>query len=179
MAIFSNQATLTYAGGSTSSNIVVGEILDLLSMTKTAVGDTYRAGDTVSYVISLVNGGTTALSGLTLTDDLGAYPFGTGTVTPLTYVDGSLVYYQNGAIATAPTVTAGPPLTITGIDIPAPASINGVAIGVIERPVEAFALATGSRNTASVIRLRTVRKIQSGRICAAGVKSMIDAFKLR
>ena len=135
MAIFSNQATLTYAGGSTSSNIVTGEILDLLSVTKTAVGDTYRAGDTVSYVISLVNGGTTALSGLTLTDDLGAYPFGTGTVTPLTYVDGSLLYYNNGVLQAAPTVTAGPPLTVSGITVPA----GGNATVVYSALVNAFA----------------------------------------
>ena len=37
MAIFSNQATLTYNGSSTNSNIAYGEILDVLAVTKTAV----------------------------------------------------------------------------------------------------------------------------------------------
>ena len=37
MAIFSNQATLTYNGSSTNSNIAYGEILDVLAATKTAV----------------------------------------------------------------------------------------------------------------------------------------------
>ena len=119
MAIFSNQATLTYSGGTTSSNIVTGEIVDTLAVTKTAVGDTYRPGDTVTYVISLVNSGTTALTGITLTDDLGTYPFGTGTVTPLTYEDGSILYYVNGTLQGAPTVNAGPPLSIVGISVPA------------------------------------------------------------
>ena len=32
MAIFSNQATLTYNGGSTNSNIAYGEILDVLTL---------------------------------------------------------------------------------------------------------------------------------------------------
>ena len=37
MAIFTNQATLTYNGNTTNSNIAYGEILDELSATKTAV----------------------------------------------------------------------------------------------------------------------------------------------
>ena len=37
MAIFTNQATLTYNGNSTNSNIAYGEILDVLVATKTAV----------------------------------------------------------------------------------------------------------------------------------------------
>ena len=119
MATFSNQATLTYRGGSTSSNVVTGEILETLSITKTAVGGTYRPGDTVTYAVSLVNSGSTALTGLTLTDDLGAYPFGAGTLTPLSYEDGSLLYYANGVLQATPTVTAGPPLSIGGISVPA------------------------------------------------------------
>ena len=39
MALFSNQATLTYNGNTTNSNIVYGEILDALSVEKTAVED--------------------------------------------------------------------------------------------------------------------------------------------
>ncbi len=35
MAIFSNQATLTYNGNSTNSNIAYGEILDVLAATYT------------------------------------------------------------------------------------------------------------------------------------------------
>lgn len=119
MATFSNQATLTYTGGTTVSNVVTGEIVNTLSVTKTAVGDTYRPGDTVSYVISFLNSGTTALTGVTLTDDLGAYPFGTGTVTPLSYVDGSILYYNNGVLQGTPTVTVGPPMTVSGISVPA------------------------------------------------------------
>ena len=135
MAIFSNQATLTYSGGTTSSNIVTGEVLDVLSVTKTAVGDTYRAGDTISYVVSLINSGATPLTGITLTDNLGAYPFGTGTVTPLDYVDGSLLYYTNGVLQGTPTVTAGPPLTVSGITVPA----GGNATVVYSVTLNAFA----------------------------------------
>ena len=37
MAIFSNQATLTYNGNTTNSNIAYGEILDVLTAAKTSI----------------------------------------------------------------------------------------------------------------------------------------------
>ena len=86
MAIFSNQATLTYNGSSTNSNIAYGEILDVLVATKTAVEGTYTPGQTVTYVVTLRNTGTAALTGLTLTDDLGGYNFGGITVYAVIFV---------------------------------------------------------------------------------------------
>ena len=149
MAIFTNQATLSYNNTITNSNVAVGELLEVLSITKTAVSDDYSAGDNVTYVISIVNSGATAFTGLTLTDDLGGYTFGTDTVYPLSYVDGSLRYYINGTLQPSPTVTAGPPMTIAGITVPA----GGNAILVYEAEVTQFApLATDGEitNTASV-----------------------------
>ena len=61
MATFTNQATLTYNGISTNSNIAFGEILDVLSVTKTVVEDSYSQGDTVTYVVSLRNTGSFSL----------------------------------------------------------------------------------------------------------------------
>ena len=119
MAIFSNQATLTYNGGSTNSNIVYGELLEVLSATKTAVEGTYQPGELVTYVVTLRNTGTTALTGLTISDDLGGYPFGTGTLYPLTYEADSILVFVNGVPQAAPAVTAGPPLGISGITVPA------------------------------------------------------------
>ena len=119
MAVFYNQATLSYGNNVTNSNIVSGEILEVLSVTKTSLGNEYSAGEDLVYAISIVNSGTTALTGVTVTDDLGAFPFGTGTLTPLDYVDGSAVLYVKGVLQAAPAVTAGPPLVITGLTIPA------------------------------------------------------------
>ena len=119
MARFTNYATLSYNGGTTDSNTVTGELLATLSMTKTAVMDDYTQKDDVTYVISLVNGGTTAVTGLTVTDDLGGYTLGENTVYPLAYTAGSVRYYQNGVLQAAPAATAGPPLTITGLTVPA------------------------------------------------------------
>ena len=119
MAIFSNQATLTYNGNTTNSNIVYGELLEVLTATKTAVEGAYLPGELVTYVVTLRNTGTTALTALTISDDLGGYPFGTGTVYPLTYEPNSILVFVNGIPQTAPAVTAGPPLSITGITVPA------------------------------------------------------------
>ena len=135
MAIFSNQATLTYNGSTTNSNIVYGELLEVLTATKTAVEGTYLPGELVTYVVTLRNTGSTALSGLTISDDLGGYPFGTGTLYPLTYEPDSILVFANGIPQTAPTVTAGPPLVISGISVPA----GGDTVIVYQARVNSFA----------------------------------------
>lgn len=119
MAIFTNQATLTYNGNIITSNIATGEIVEVLSVTKTAVLDTYTQGSEITYVINIVNSGATAFTGLTLTDNLGEYTFGTTTLTPLNYVNDSVLYYVNGVLQATPAITAGSPLVISGISIPA------------------------------------------------------------
>ncbi len=119
MATFTNQATLSYGNVVKNSNVVTGELLEVLSATKTAVGDSFGAGDVVTYIVSVVNSGPAAYNTLTVTDNLGAYALGAGTVNPLSYVDGSLIYYVNGVQQPTPTVTAGDSLTVTGIDVPA------------------------------------------------------------
>lgn len=119
MATFYNQAVLSYNGNTTTSNITTGELLEVISATKTAVVDEYTENDAVTYVISIVNSGATAFTGLTVTDNLGAYTFGALTLVPLTYSDGSVIYYENGVLQPIPTVTSTNPLTITGINVPA------------------------------------------------------------
>lgn len=119
MAIFSNQATLTYNGSSTNSNIAYGEILDVLAATKTAVEGSYTPGQIVTYVVTLRNTGNAALTGLTVTDDLGGYDFNGTTVYPLTYEAGSVALFADGVPQAAPTVVAGPPLVFSNITVPA------------------------------------------------------------
>lgn len=119
MAVFYNQANLSYNGGNTNSNIVTGEILESLTVTKTAINPTYSAGDTVTYAVNILNSGASAVTGLTVTDDLGEYAVGAITVTPLTYVTGTVTYYQNGVLQPAPTVSSTSPLVLTGISVPA------------------------------------------------------------
>ena len=126
MAVFTNRATLIYNNESINSNTVVGEIPEALSITKSAVGDEYSPDNDVVYAVSLVNSGTTALAGVTLTDDLGAYTFGTDTLYPLEYNAESILYYVNGTPAPAPAVAAGPPLVISGITVPAGGNVTVV-----------------------------------------------------
>ena len=64
MAQFTNQAQLRYGNSVTNSNIAVGEILEVLSISKTAVKNTYHPGGTVTYIISIVNSGTLLLQDL-------------------------------------------------------------------------------------------------------------------
>lgn len=135
MAVFSNQATLTYNGSSTSSNIAYGEILDVLTATKTVIGTGYAPGDRLTYVVTLRNTGSSALTGVTVSDDLGGYAFDTGTVYPLTYVADSGALFLSGTPQTAPTVTAGPPMTVGGIRVPA----GGDAVLVYQAEVNAYA----------------------------------------
>lgn len=119
MAVFTNQATLSYNNTTTTSNIVTGEIIEVLSAAKNALNQEYGHGDIVTYAISIINSGTTAFSNLSITDNLGAYTAGTATVIPLTYVSGTANYYANGILQTTPSVTSTNPLVISGINVPA------------------------------------------------------------
>ncbi len=149
MAQFTNQATLSYNGMTVSSNIVTGEITQVLELQKKAVIDSYRADDTLTYVLTLRNTGTADYTDLTVTDDLGAYAFGGGTLTPLTYTGDPVLYYVGGVLQAAPTVTAGPPLVIRGLRVPAGQS----AVLIYRARVNAYANPGAEaqiRNTASL-----------------------------
>lgn len=147
MATFTNQATLTYGDSVTTSNVVTGEFLQSISVTKYSLTETYTAGEVLTYVISLVNTSGAPITDLTVTDDLGAYTQDTETRVPLDYVDGSLTYYLGGARQAAPVVTDENPLTITGISIPA----NSNAFLVYQARVNDFASpATGATITNTV-----------------------------
>ncbi len=149
MALFTNFATLSYNGGIINSNTVTGELLENVSAVKTAVMDDYTAGDDVTYIITLLNSDETAMTGVTVTDDLGGYAYDGGTVYPLAYTAGSIRYYINGVLQPAPAVTAGPPMVIGGISVPA----GGNVMLIYEAAVTSFApLAAGSSitNTATV-----------------------------
>ena len=71
------------------------------------------------------------------------------TLVPRTYVDDSAKYYVNGTLQTSVTVSADPPLTFSGINVPA----GGNAVIVYKARVNSFApLATAAaiNNTATI-----------------------------
>ena len=119
MAAFYNQASINLGGSVTNSNITVGEITSGITLTKTAATSEYGAGEGITYVVSAVNSGLSEYNGLTLTDDLGRFTVGAQVITPLTYVEGSLIFYLDGVIQPAPTVTLGETLAIGPFNIPA------------------------------------------------------------
>lgn len=121
MATFYNQATLSYNGNVTGSNITTGEIVGVISANKNATTDSYNSNGNVTYVVNIINSGNTDFTNLTVTDNLGEYTteaFPAGLV-PLNYIADSISYYVNGVKQADPTISAEQPLTIEGINIPA------------------------------------------------------------
>ena len=136
MPTFTNKATLSYNGKTTDSNTVTGNFTETLAVTKTAVDGSYSDGGRITYAVSLINSGVTPFTGLTVTDDLGGYPFGVDqTLYPLTYADGSLLFYVNGAVQAPPTVDSTQPLTLSGVNVPA----GGNALLIYQADVNEFA----------------------------------------
>ena len=135
MAIFSNQATLSYNGNTTNSNIAYGEILDVLTATKTSIEGDYLRGELVTYAVALTNTSTSPLTNLTVTDNLGAYTFGEATVYPLTYEAGSVTLFIDGVLQAEPTVSDTQPLVVSGITLPADSS----AVLIYQARANAFA----------------------------------------
>lgn len=149
MAQITNQAQLLYNGNVINSNIAVSDIRGVLTAGKKAIPETYRPGDTVTFAVSAVNSGDTAITGVTVTDNQGAYLSGTTTLYPLMLLEGGVALYINGTLADTPTVTAGPPLEFSGITIPA----GGNMVLIYKATANEFApLGTGAQivNTATV-----------------------------
>ena len=172
MATFENRATLSYGGRTTDSNVVTGEILEVLSVTKTAVRAAYTSGGTVTYVVSIVNTGAAAFTGIGVSDDLGAYAFGGQTLVPLTYVAGTTQYYVNGVLQATPDVTAGPPLSVTGLTVPAGGSVtliyeaqtNEYTPLALESTVVNTVTVTGDRLAAPLTATATVGALSEARL---------------
>jgi len=175
MATFYNQATLSYKGKSISSNIAAGEILSVLSASKTAVTDTYSLGDETVYIVTIVNSSGLDISNLTVTDDLGAYEFGTETLVPLSYVDGSIKYFVDGVLQPAPTVTATSPLTVSGIEV----SAGGTSMLVYAATANSFAPpeAGGSITNTASITGNGITELTVSETVTAAAESLLDITK--
>ncbi len=149
MATFTNRATLSYGDTTTNSNIVTGELLAVLSASKTAVGTSYRPGDRITHIIRITNSGSAPLSNLTITDNLGAYPFGNTVLVPLTYAEGSVQFFIDGIPAPAPSVAVDTSLVFSDLTVPAGSS----AMLLYETLVNAYAPAEAGgtvTNTAQI-----------------------------
>ncbi len=119
MAIFQNQATLTFGDSTVNSNIVTGEIVEVLTLTKASLNTNYSIGDTVTYILSVVNSGSIPFTGVTVTDDLGTYGFGTQALTPLTFIDGSAALYVDGVAQPVNVDATDSQVVFSGFTVPA------------------------------------------------------------
>ncbi len=180
MATFTNQATLTYNGVVTNSNIVTGEVTEILSATKTALDNCYFADGEVTYAITLTNTGATALTGLTVTDDLGTYTT-TGTtpitLTPLEYEVDSVRYFVNGVLQASPTATTtANSVTFTGITVPA----NSNAMLIYNTTANTFApLTVGGtiENTATVTGAGVINTVDATNTLPVCTQPRLDITK--
>lgn len=171
MATFQNKATLSYSGRTTDSNTVIGNITEALSVTKTALGGEYTNNSRLTYIVSLINSGTTDITGLTVVDDLGGYTVGAQTVYPLDYVEGSLAYYINGVPQTVPNVVSNGTLTVTGISVRA----GGNSTLIYQADVTEFApLGVG----ASITNIVSVNGLLADDVVASETVNVLEAPEL-
>lgn len=132
---FTNQASLSYNNTVTNSNVTTGQIIEVLSISKTSLQTTYSADDTVTFIISIVNSGNTPFTNITINDNLAGYTVGNGSAYPLSYVENSVRYFVNGVMQSAPAVSTAVALVISGINIPA----GGNAVVVYEARITKYA----------------------------------------
>ena len=94
--IITNQASLQYQYGDTNatvlSNIATAVLAQPLSVEKTSLRDAYRAGDTPTFVLRVVNSGSTVLNNVTVRDDLGTFTSGTVSVTPYAFLPDAILF---------------------------------------------------------------------------------------
>lgn len=93
-----NQATVTYQSGrdekKASSNIAAATLEGPLTVSKNVLGNIYRQGAEITYLLTTMNNGTTTLDHITISDRLGTEE---NQPAPLDYV-GPAILYVNGNI---------------------------------------------------------------------------------
>ena len=148
-----NQANIAFnygnVAGSATSNIATTTLLDPIAAEKRSVGTTYRAGERITYTVSIVNNGNATLQNVTVTDNLGAYTVSGVTYTPLDFAEGASLYV-NGAYVSPIEGTVGAGGVVFVIPTLAP---GANALIVYNADVNSFApLAEGSTivNTVAV-----------------------------
>lgn len=148
-----NQASIAFNYGTSSgtavSNVATATLLDPLAADKRALGETYRGGDTVTYVLSVQNNGTATLSGVILVDDLGSYTVGGETVTPLTYTN-QAVLFVDGLFVREITGTLGENNVTFTIDSLAPDSNANIIYNAVVNEFAPLTAGSTITNTVSV-----------------------------
>lgn len=178
MPTFTNQAILTLNGVSYASNIITGEIINVLTVDKNAIENEYASGGRITYVVSLRNSGPSPLNNLTLSDNLGAYSFSGDTLVPLDADINSIAYYINGQLQPTGSldVSAGPPMTIGGIDVPAGGNAQ-IIYQTTANSLAPLASATGITNIVTVTGEQLQTPVTDMETVVAGQSPVISITK--
>lgn len=130
MATIENFATVSYTSGGVTetkvSNLAEIGLESAISFTKTTLGETYGEDEVVTYILSMTNTSTSAITNVSITDDLGTFVFGTLELTPLTYAPPALLLIDGQDVSaqlTVDTTTAGS-LVFSFPTLPAGATAN-------------------------------------------------------
>lgn len=89
MPTIENFATVSYTSSGISetktSNVAEVELESSVGFTKSTVGQTYTEGSTVTYILTISNTSESALTNVSVTDDLGSIACEENEITPLTF----------------------------------------------------------------------------------------------
>ncbi len=122
--VITNQANVSYQYGletaTASSNVASTVLQSPIGVVKSSLAANYSFGEEITYQIGVTNSGSTALTNVTVTDNLGAYALTGGTtVRPLTYVGPATLFISNGSITPITPTAQGNDLVFTIPAIPA------------------------------------------------------------
>lgn len=118
MASFLGQATLSYGECRANSNYTAGEVVGALSVEKMALCSTYSCGQSLFFVLQLINRSSETLSSVCITDDLGTYTDSGMLLTPLSYVEGSALLYREERISPVSASAGEASITLQGFSLP-------------------------------------------------------------
>ena len=114
MATIENFATVSYTSGGVTetkvSNLAEIGLNSSVTLTKTALGETYGEDAVLTYILTVINTSSAAIGNVVITDDLGTFTSGTLELTPLTYTPPALLLINGqdtGAQLTVDSSTAG------------------------------------------------------------------------
>ena len=147
-----NQARLQFTYGATTataaSNIASTVLQEPLTAAKSVLENAYRANGNLTYIVNLTNSGASALTNITVTDNLGTYAISpTLSAIPLYYDDPAQLYID-GVYST--NLTPEPALNGIVFTIPALAAGSNAML-LYKADVNSYApLATGSQITNTV-----------------------------
>lgn len=130
MPLIENFATVSYTSGGVTetrvSNVAEISVESAVGFTKTSVGNTYKDNSILTYILTVTNSSGSAITGSTITDNLGTYVFGASELTPLKFLSPAVLLINGQDVSTQLTVddTVPSSLTFTLPTIPAGATAN-------------------------------------------------------